>query len=587
LVIIANIIAPLPPTTTNANQTFCAIDNPTIASLNAVGNNVLWYDTEISTLALDPTTALINGEDYWATQQDATSCESAVRLVVNATIIAPLPPTTSATNQTFCEIENPTIASLLITGTGILWYETETSTVAIDPTTALVNGEDYWATQNEGTGCESASRTVVNVTVITTLPPTTSMANQTFCVKDFEPTFPTIANLAVSGNGILWYATETSTVALDPTTALINGEDYWATQTENGCESKQRLLVNVTVINPPMASTTQSTQTFCASAMPTIANIQVTGDLVLWFASETSTTPLNSNEALINGGNYWALNTDAATGCESTSRLMVTTVIITVMPPVINNLTQTFCAADAPTVGNLQATGTVEWFASETSTSPLSNSTLLVNGNTYWAAGLNSVTGCISETKIAVLVALTDPGTPIITSQGEDFCVIDNPTLGDLDARVSANNGGTITWYNNYPNGNVLSLSQFLIDQETYYAVETNSTGCSSVTALEVTVDLNVCDQYDITVFDGFSPNGDGINDTFTVENLRVLYPDFTLEFFNRWGNSVYKATNNKPDWNGKLNNDQDYVPSGVYYYILHFNKNNRKPMQGSLYLSR
>ena len=81
----------------------------TTIGLAATGTGVLWYATQISTIPLNTTDALISGEDYWATQTDASGCESATRLVVTVTIQTPIPPTTSQTNQTFCEIENSSV----------------------------------------------------------------------------------------------------------------------------------------------------------------------------------------------------------------------------------------------------------------------------------------------------------------------------------------------------------------------------------------------------------------------------------------------------------------------------------------------
>jgi hypothetical protein len=49
---------------------------------------------------------------------------------------------------------------------------------------------------------------------------------------------PTVTNLAAIGTGIKWYAAATGGVALVTSTTLVNGTDYWASQTLNGCESK-------------------------------------------------------------------------------------------------------------------------------------------------------------------------------------------------------------------------------------------------------------------------------------------------------------------------------------------------------------
>ena len=235
----------------------------------------------------------------------------------------------------------------------------------------------------------------------------------------------------------------------------------------------------------------------------------------------------------------------------------------------------------------IEANGNIVWFATVSDTTPLNSTDLLSNGSDYWAAESDTALGCISSVRVVVSVTLTDPGTPILSSQGGEFCIIENPTVGDLDLNVSAASNGIVNWYDSYPNGSTLSLNEFLIDGETYYALETDDQNCTSVNPLTVTVDLYACDDYDIVIYDGFSPEGDGINDTFTIENLRILYPDFSVEFFNRWGNSIYVSNAQSPDWNGRLHGDQELAPVGVYYFVINFNKDNRKPIQQRLYLSR
>jgi gliding motility-associated-like protein len=59
-----------------------------------------------------------------------------------------------------------------------------------------------------------------------------------------------------------------------------------------------------------------------------------------------------------------------------------------------------------------------------------------------------------------------------------------------------------------------------------------------------------------------FTPNGDGSNDFFMVENLE-FYPNSRIEIFNRWGRKVYQNDNYQNDWNG------GDCADGTYYYIL------------------
>ncbi|GGK47465.1 MULTISPECIES: gliding motility-associated C-terminal domain-containing protein [Flavobacteriaceae] len=583
LMVTAAIISTSPPTTLESNQTFCEVDNPKVANLSATGENIIWYATETSTTPLNLDAVLLNGEDYWAAQTDANGCSSGSRLMVTAAIILTPPPTTIESNQTFCAIDNPTVANLNATGENIIWYDTETSTSPLNIDAVLLNGEDYWAAQTDVNSCSSATRLVVIASLISTTPPTTSETIQTFCAIDT----PTIANLNTTGENIIWYATETSTSPLNIDAVLLNGEDYWAAQKDaSGCESVSRLLINVIINNLAKATTTDINQTFCDIDKPTIANLQVSGDSILWFDTETSTTPLNETDALINGEDYWALNYNQTTGCKSSSKLMITATILKVESPTIENTFQVFCASSFPKVSDLQTGGSIVWYASETETAPLNTNDLLINGANYWAAQSDS-NGCESAIRVIVNVTLTDAGTPILKSKGNEFCANFNPTLADLNENVSPLNEGIITWYDSYPDGNKLSLTEFLTDSETYYAIESDADGCSSANPLAITVDLNACDQYDITIYDGFSPNGNGINDTFKIENLRELYPDFKVEFYNRWGNLIYTSTISKPDWNGRLNGNDELMPAGVYYFIIYFNKDGKKPIQRRLYLSR
>ena len=68
----------------------------------------------------------------------------------------------------------------------------------------------------------------------------------------------------------------------------------------------------------------------------------------------------------------------------------------------------------------------------------------------------------------------------------------------------------------------------------------------------------------------GFSPNGDGTNDKFVIENTG--FKRLSLEVFNRWGNRVYRSNDYKNDWDGRctegISIGQD-LPEGTYFYIV------------------
>ncbi len=92
------------------------------------------------------------------------------------------------------------------------------------------------------------------------------------------------------------------------------------------------------------------------------------------------------------------------------------------------------------------------------------------------------------------------------------------------------------------------------------------------------------------TIYNGISPNGDGLNDTFLIN--RDAYPNFELDIYNRWGYLVWKGDNTQNDWDGSSNQGivlfGNQLPDGIYYYIFKPNTNSKNPntIASYLYLS-
>lgn len=63
-----------------------------------------------------------------------------------------------------------------------------------------------------------------------------------------------------------------------------------------------------------------------------------------------------------------------------------------------------------------------------------------------------------------------------------------------------------------------------------------------------------------------FSPNNDGINDTWILDGIEN-YPDAEVFIFNRWGQTIFESKGYKEAWNGKYENS--YVPTATYIYTI------------------
>lgn len=74
-----------------------------------------------------------------------------------------------------------------------------------------------------------------------------------------------------------------------------------------------------------------------------------------------------------------------------------------------------------------------------------------------------------------------------------------------------------------------------------------------------------------LVVVEGFSPNGDGINDTFAVTYSGS--EPVVLEVYNRWGSLVFGSENYRSDWDGTSNQGrflgESRLPAGTYYFVL------------------
>lgn len=182
-----------------------------------------------------------------------------------------------------------------------------------------------------------------------------------------------------------------------------------------------------------------------------------------------------------------------------------------------------------------------------------------------------------------------DGELPELIEEGNIFCIQDypNPTLADLSAHID-NPIDIVQWFDSATGGVPLSETTPIEEGQVYYGAYEAYADCPLMTRLEVTIDIEFCD---IIIPDGFSPNNDGANETFSIQNIREIYPLFTIEIFNRYGNIVYKGDFDTPDWDGKPNVGTTLgnggVPTGVYFFVLKLNDGEAEPIQGRLYLNR
>lgn len=174
----------------------------------------------------------------------------------------------------------------------------------------------HWNYDDGNGNIETQNQTIE----ITAVAQPTVTSPQIFCIQQN----PTLNTIPITGQNIKWYNAQTSGNLLPNTTTLVNGTTYYASQTINSCESI-RVPVVINIQNT-LAPTGNSNQIFCSTQNATLSNINITGTVVNWYSSTTSTAILPSTTILVNGSTYYA--TQTVNGCESLNRLAVTISLI-------------------------------------------------------------------------------------------------------------------------------------------------------------------------------------------------------------------------------------------------------------------
>jgi gliding motility-associated-like protein len=148
-----------------------------------------------------------------------------------------------------------------------------------------------------------------------------------------------------------------------------------------------------------------------------------------------------------------------------------------------------------------------------------------------------------------------------------------------LSGIVSGTNSYVWTPTTNMTGSTTLTPVVNPLNDVTYTLTATTTDGCVAKDEVLIVV-LN-----ELIIPNIFSPNGDGINDRFEIENIEK-YKDATVDIFNRYGQRLmrYVGGYNTP-WDGRVNGKD--VPVGTYFYVIIPNAGKRKVISGSISIVR
>jgi len=492
-------------------------------------------------------------------------------------------------------------------GTNFVWtYGDGTSSCCVNTATHTYTSTGTFhavLTYTTPNGCSAMD----SVTIITTTASTPVALGSTICNGD-------AATLtATGGTGTYqWFTAPTGG------TAIFNGNPfspsptanttyYVANDSNSACANFARTPVSVTVVAAPSAHFTLTVPNpFCAPYSTTItfdsANgnlittgpVSVTGNTVTFTGQGNSTIAYTVSNSICTRTFSQSFNAAAAPSAAFTVDTNLCVGEQAVLNPPGGTYSGTGVSGNifsATTVGNFLVTHVVtNGTCNDTSTriihvvsspdasftgingdlcisdAPISftpaNGTYIglgVTGNTFNPSvagpGTHQITHIVSN---GACQATVSQDVTVVAPLPISFLLPDSVCLevGSLSLTATPGNG---TFSGPGVAGNLLSFTT----TGKYTVTYSISSGCAADTTASVYVKR--CIAPVLIVPNVFSPNGDGVNDTWHVD-ANVGLTDFQLEVFNRWGQVVYSSKNAQPYWNG------DGVVEGEYYFVLKAN---------------
>ncbi|MBL7883488.1 MAG: gliding motility-associated C-terminal domain-containing protein, partial [Bacteroidia bacterium] len=330
---------------------------------------------------------------------------------------------------------------------------------------------------------------------------------------------------------------------------------YTVTITDaNGCTASQTtILTNPTSLTISNSSVSPTCNTTANGSIDVTVVGGTTPYSYQWSGASTATT--EDLTAILNGTYF--VNVLDVNGCAIADTIILLP-IQTVIADAGNDTT--YCQSGALTLTATSTNGiSYQWFELPGNTSVGNTASVIVNptGTTDYYVVVDNGTGCTSNDTISV----TANPLPNVNAGPDHTIVIGTNTLiGGMPTSSTA--GSAIVWtpsttLNNSTAPNPIASPTVTT---TYTVTVTSPQGCISIDSTLVTVLPTI-------VFpDGFSPNGDGVNDEWIIDGIET-FPNCTVEVYNRWGELLFQSPGYKEKWNGTYKGQA--LPVGTYYYII------------------
>ncbi|WP_276483666.1 gliding motility-associated C-terminal domain-containing protein [Paraflavitalea pollutisoli] len=485
---------------------------------------------------------------------------------------------------------------LITASTGGVWKSLSPSIATIDGTgkllgngigTALIR---YVATT--GAGCQDSVEQSVTVRGLYTPTLSVSTSANAICQGD-RVTFTANAGPAGTTPTFEWFKnnqpTGTAGISYSSTT-LVKGDVVHVVMTPSadaGCVSSptiNSMAVMVTVGQPPVLLPITGNAVLCSGATTQLANATA-GVGGAWRSLNTIVATI-SNTGLVSGvqaGNAVIRYIGTTPiGCRDS-----VDVTVTVNPSVVPSLTIDASHNDTCTGVAIQFTAQARQGGSQpfyqwqvngqpTGTGAQWSSASLRNGDIVRCVLASNATCASPASVTSNEIVLAIHALPVIDAGPDKTILRGKTTL--LQGRVS-DDVTHISWtpVSSLQNATTATPVASPFSTTRYQLEASTAKGCLATDAVTISVIETV------KVPNAFSPNGDGIHDTWEIPDLGAV-AQVDIQVFNRQGQPVYQASSYQrgKGWNGSY---KGYVlPAGTYYYVIDL-KNGQPKLSGAVTL--
>jgi gliding motility-associated-like protein len=257
----------------------------------------------------------------------------------------------------------------------------------------------------------------------------------------------------------------------------------------------------------------------------------------------TNQTAISTNDA----GNYTVAITDGQQNSDGSVCAYISAAqsIIFNPPPTVSIqkvVRTTLCSGQTVDLKATYSSGSVSW-----STGDNTPQISVTQSGTYKAT-ITSDAGCTSDASVDVQFF----PNPVLNIPDAAVCVPSHKTVtltapAGLVSYSWNGQAGTNTYVADHPQKVTLTV--------------TDANGC------QATQDIQIADECpDVKIPNAFTPNGDGINDTWDISGLEYDQTAF-IRVFTRYGQLVYQSRGYGVPWNGQAQGKK--LPTGAYYYII------------------